>query len=40
MGQKDEARVAYGRAMDMVKTMEPGAREEWIARMEKKIAAL
>ena len=40
MGQKEEARVAYGRAMDMVKTMEPGAREEWIARMEKKIAAL
>ncbi len=39
-GNKDEARVAYSRAMELVKTMEPGAREEWIARMEKKIAAL
>lgn len=37
---KDEARAAYSRAMELVKTMEPGAREEWIARMEKKIAAL
>ena len=39
-GQKNEARVAYSRAMELVKTMEPGAREEWIARMDKKIAAL
>ena len=39
-GNKDEARAAYSRAMEFVKTMEPGAREEWIARMEKKIAAL
>ena len=40
LGQKDEARVAYGRAMELVKTMEPGAREEWAARMEKKIASV
>ena len=40
VGQKDEARSAYGRAMEMVKTMEPGAREEWAAKMEKKVAAL
>jgi hypothetical protein len=39
-GNKDEARAAYSRAMELVKTMEPGAREEWIARMEKKIASL
>jgi tetratricopeptide (TPR) repeat protein len=40
VGQKDEARAAYRRAMETVKTMEPGAREEWAAKMEKKLAAL
>jgi tetratricopeptide (TPR) repeat protein len=40
LGQKDEARVAYTRALEVVKTMEPGAREEWASRMDKKITAL
>lgn len=38
--RKDEAREAYGRAMDVVKTMEPGAQEEWGATVQKKVAAL
>ena len=40
LGQKDEARVAYTKALEVVKTMEPGAREEWASRMDKKITAL
>ena len=40
MGRKDEARAAYARAMDAVKTMEPGAREDWEAQVDKKVAAL
>lgn len=39
-GEKDEARAAYSRAMEIVKTMEPGAREVWTAGLEKKIVAL
>jgi hypothetical protein len=37
-GQKDEARAAYGRVLDVVKTMEPGAREEWTEKVQKKVA--
>jgi Dolichyl-phosphate-mannose-protein mannosyltransferase len=40
IGQKNEARIAYARAAEFVNTMEPGAREEWAAKMEKKITAL
>ncbi len=40
VGRKDEARVAYGRAMNVVKTMEPEAQEALGAVVEKKIAAL
>ena len=40
VGRKDEARVAYGRAMNVVKTMEHEAQEALGAVVEKKIAAL
>ncbi|MCU1222025.1 MAG: repeat-containing protein [Edaphobacter sp.] len=40
MGRKDEARTAYARAMVAVKTMESGAREDWEAQVQKKVAAL
>ncbi len=40
VGRKDEARVAYGRAMNVVKTMEPEAQEALGPVVEKKIAAL
>lgn len=40
VGNRDEARVAYGRAMDVVKTMEPEAQQEWVPRVQKKIAGL
>lgn len=39
-GQKADARTAYGRAMDAVKTMEPEAQEMLGAEVEKKIAGL
>ena len=39
-GRKDEAREAYGRAMDVVKTMEPGGQEEWGAKVRAKVAGL
>lgn len=39
-GRKDEAREAYGRAMDVVKTMEPGAQEEWGAKVRAKVDGL
>jgi len=40
VGRKDEARVAYERALSVVKTMEPEAQEALGAEVEKKIAAL
>jgi hypothetical protein len=40
VGRKDEARVAYGRAMNVVKTMEPEAQEALGPVVEKKIADL
>jgi Dolichyl-phosphate-mannose-protein mannosyltransferase len=39
-GRKDEARIAYGRALSVVKRMEPEAQEALGAEVEKKIAAL
>jgi hypothetical protein len=39
-GRKDDARAAYGRVMDVVKLMEPGATEEWGAQVQKKVAEL
>ena len=39
-GRKAEARAAYGRVLNVVKTMEPGATEEWGAQVQKKVAAL
>jgi Dolichyl-phosphate-mannose-protein mannosyltransferase len=36
MGRNAEAGVAYERALDVVKTMEPGAKEEWTARVDEK----
>jgi Dolichyl-phosphate-mannose-protein mannosyltransferase/Tetratricopeptide repeat-like domain len=40
LGRKDEARAAYAKAANLVKTMEPGAQEEWVPKVEKKIAGL
>ncbi len=40
VGRKDEARAAYGRALNVVKTMEPEAQEALGPVVEKKIAAL
>jgi 4-amino-4-deoxy-L-arabinose transferase-like glycosyltransferase len=40
VGRKDEARAAYGRAMNVVKTMEPEAQEKLGPVVEKKIADL
>jgi tetratricopeptide (TPR) repeat protein len=39
-GRKDEARAAYGRALNVVKTMEPEAQEALGPEVDKKIAAL
>lgn len=36
-GRRDEARAAYGRALDVARTMEPGARETWSERIRKKM---
>ncbi len=36
-GRKDEARVAYGKALEIVGTMEHGARESWSDRIRKKM---
>jgi len=36
-GRKDEARVAYGKALEIVATMEHGARESWSERIRKKM---
>jgi Flp pilus assembly protein TadD len=36
-GRGDEARAAYGRALTEVATMEPGARESWTERVQKKM---
>ena len=35
---KDEAKAAYEKAAVLVKTMEPEAQEEWVPRVEEKIA--
>lgn len=40
LGRKDEAKAAYAKAADLVKTMEPGAQEEWVSKVEKKMAGL
>ncbi len=40
LGRKDEAKSAYEKAAVLVKTMEPEAQEEWVPRVEKKIAGL
>jgi hypothetical protein len=40
LGRKEEARAAYTKAADLVKTMEPGAQEEWVPKVEKKLAGL
>jgi len=40
LGRKDEAKVAYAQAAELVKTMEPGAQEEWVPRVQKKMAQL
>jgi hypothetical protein len=40
LGRKDEAREAYARAIDVVKTMEPGAQEEWEMQVQKKMAEM
>ena len=40
VGRKDEAHVAYGRALNVVKTMEPEAQEALAPVVEKKIATL
>jgi hypothetical protein len=36
-GNKDEARAAYGRALEVAQTMEDGARETWSQRIQKKM---
>ena len=40
LGRKDEAKAAYEKAAVLVKTMEPEAQEEWVPRVEEKIAGL
>ena len=40
LGRKEEARAEYAKAAELVKTMEPGAQEEWVPRVEKKMAQL
>ena len=40
LGRKEEARGAYTKAADLVKTMEPEAQEEWVPKVEKKLAGL
>jgi tetratricopeptide (TPR) repeat protein len=40
VGRKDEARAAYQRALNVVKTMEPEAQEALGPEVDKKIAAL
>jgi tetratricopeptide (TPR) repeat protein len=40
LGRTDEARAAYSKAMDVVRTMEPGAQEVWVPKAEKKLAGL
>lgn len=40
VGQKDEARQSYERAMNVVKTMEPEAQVVWGATVQKKLAEL
>ncbi|HEY6375299.1 MAG TPA: glycosyltransferase family 39 protein [Edaphobacter sp.] len=40
LGRTDEAKAAYAKAAGLVNTMEPGAQEEWVPKVEKKIAGL
>jgi Flp pilus assembly protein TadD len=38
-GRRDEANAAYNRALELVTTMERGARESWEERVRKKMLA-